>query len=792
MNQKLTSLLCCVAMLIPAYTQAWGESSQRELSFSPTSFISKAECGYRNNMEKGVLENSYISMDLRQGYGIMKTEPLSASSKNSGTSDRRNKQENMCDITFDYIGDDNYSISGMGYAEENDASWSIIRAENGSLQNFKFTTGNYCIVAIFRSATEGEPTKIVIKENMVISDNTVIEFDKSSATELIEFQGILPDGEIIKGPVYDTNFNIIEQGNIFTSHSFTNSFTGNFSNKLFHSRYGLLFYVDGIPGYLKNDDTITDMERGGFFLINPGVSDNFICVQDQLQVSADGINILSLQSASDGVKAQIVKNNPSDYVYQSYDELFTTEGFCVDEPIKTHTLDGGYYVLYKGKLLSVLGAPSKTFAATTGYKACISNNNCDVRIVPFVNPQLETEKKLTGGVLKYDMFQLNPPLQGSRNDKAYSLITPILQSSYYGSTLFYDKDGVNTILTLNGAEAFSFNNENSRQRAGDNCPMIYFNSYVTSDIFDCYTAYWGRVGESPSQPKSHPQDVSVRYGDTTWSGNPSLESGWYDLWADFNDGLSSYKGDLHMSITQQNQIIVDGIPSEAKMDASWDFSKEDPIPPVLTMIQFRDKDQAVTDRFEKGEDGILTFSAADLKRYEEIINDGDGNYLGTVSYDTFIGTPVPTVEYSPLHSNEWSSIEVCEDKDKFFMPCYGAYFYGNLKNVNRPSASGWFDLRISLTDNAGNTQTSIISPAFKIDSLSNIDSIKEDDKTIFISGDFAYISGGDEAHFSVFSMDGVLLLSGKGNTIDLRDLQPGIYVITGKTGRATLSRKITL
>lgn len=247
-----------------------------------------------------------------------------------------------------------------------------------------------------------------------------------------------------------------------------------------------------------------------------------------------------------------------------------------------------------------------------------------------------------------------------------------------------------------------------------------------------------------------------------------------------------------MSITQQNQIIVDGIPSDAKMDATWDFSKEDPIPPVLTMIQFRDKDQVVTDRFDKGEDGILTFSAADLKRYEEIINDGDGNYLGTVSYDTFIGTPVPTVEYAPLHSNEWSSIEVCEDKDKFFMPCYGAYFYGNLKKVNRPSASGWFDLRISLTDNAGNTQTSIISPAFMIGSLASIDSVKEEDKTIFVSGDIAYINGREEAQFSIFSIDGTLLLSRKGNSLDLRDLQPGIYIIIGKTGRATLSCKIAL
>lgn len=79
-----------------------------------------------------------------------------------------------------------------------------------------------------------------------------------------------------------------------------------------------------------------------------------------------------------------------------------------------------------------------------------------------------------------------------------------------------------------------------------------------------------------------------------------------------------------------------------------------------------------------------------------------------------------------------------------------------------------------------------------IGSLASIDSVKEEDKTIFVSGDIAYINGREEAQFSIFSIDGTLLLSRKGNSLDLRDLQPGIYIIIGKTGRATLSCKIAL
>lgn len=40
----------------------------------------------------------------------------------------------------------------------------------------------------------------------------------------------------------------------------------------------------------------------------------------------------------------------------------------------------------------------------------------------------------------------------------------------------------------------------------------------------------------------------------------------------------------------------------------------------------------------------------------------------------------------------------------------------NLSQVTRKSETGWYDLRVTLTDKAGNRQSQLISPAFKIDS----------------------------------------------------------------------------
>lgn len=83
------------------------------------------------------------------------------------------------------------------------------------------------------------------------------------------------------------------------------------------------------------------------------------------------------------------------------------------------------------------------------------------------------------------------------------------------------------------------------------------------------------------------------------------------------------------------------------------------------------------------------------------------------------------VEYAPCGSEEFTSLEVNEIPEKFFMPGSGAYWEGSLSQITRPSHTGWYDLRITFTDKDGYYQRQTITSAFRITELAGIESITD-------------------------------------------------------------------
>ena len=54
------------------------------------------------------------------------------------------------------------------------------------------------------------------------------------------------------------------------------------------------------------------------------------------------------------------------------------------------------------------------------------------------------------------------------------------------------------------------------------------------------------------------------------------------------------------------------------------------------------------------------------------------------------------------------------------IPGFGRHFIGNLPKVDEKAHLGWFDLRITLTDAAGNSQTQLVRPAFQVMEVASI------------------------------------------------------------------------
>lgn len=164
-------------------------------------------------------------------------------------------------------------------------------------------------------------------------------------------------------------------------------------------------------------------------------------------------------------------------------------------------------------------------------------------------------------------------------------------------------------------------------------------------------------------------------------------------------------GVVDATIVKEEGIVVDDLEGSNKAQLHYTAGAEDENPPTVTMLHFKDGEENVTDRFATAADGTLEFSA------------GDFNYFTTpLSYGTWIRHVPESVEvsYSPYGEDNWNELAV-EEVPEYYWPTMGWFYTGSLASVTGQGLNGWFDLKIHLTDAAGNWQEQVISPAFRID-----------------------------------------------------------------------------
>lgn len=175
----------------------------------------------------------------------------------------------------------------------------------------------------------------------------------------------------------------------------------------------------------------------------------------------------------------------------------------------------------------------------------------------------------------------------------------------------------------------------------------------------------------------------------------------------FNESTNS--GDVEISINLKNRTFDDNIEGSNMTVLKFDLSNEDRTPPTLQLLQFRDINDNVTEVFSDFSQATFRFCCGDF--VENTVDDGWGGY----GYWFDCKPVTAVVEYAPNGSDDWQGV-ACEQKpENYMMPFYGHYFEGTIPETNNYSDNCWYDMRIILTDESGNTQTQTISPAFRIE-----------------------------------------------------------------------------
>ncbi|MDE5876600.1 MAG: hypothetical protein K2H47_03785 [Muribaculaceae bacterium] len=308
--------------------------------------------------------------------------------------------------------------------------------------------------------------------------------------------------------------------------------------------------------------------------------------------------------------------------------------------------------------------------------------------------------------------------------------------------------------------AFSFD-QTSDQVMGSTAPICvtYANSYTYPVDFSYLTTamYYGNYGECRMSDVALASTI-VKYNDTdVYTGEVDIRQ-WASEWA-----VNGHEpGEITYIITNNN-FETDGLKGSNVCELKYNENNTDCVPPTVQRIMMRNTDGAVTNRFANSSEGIITLTGGDF--IKEVAQVNVGAYDTDFEYYTFAPATVE-VFYAPYGESEFSPIEITEDPEKFFMPGFGAYYEGSLKDIDRESTTGWYDLKVVMTDEAGNTQSQIISPAFHVDSTIGVNTLNTPQTTFTVENGTIYASDGNTVE--VYNISGSRIAN---------NLQPGIYVV---------------
>lgn len=548
-----------------------------------------------------------------------------------------------------------------------------------------------------------------IKENVAITKDTTLVFSMAECTNKAETALYKKDGSKATLPVYilDENWNIADTVDV-----------GTINSAAFN--YQITIGSDVFASYFRNADFEIFGEESGTLYTNSGLSNRVRMTMDCCFSDETDHYIVS-KTAND--RMSLIKNDYKDFVY--YQEKF------VPTPSNS-AADGTGGKIGFDYISSVNDVNAGGMSAQTNTKAP------DGVVSLYVDAPKNTDKEFrfnTMVLAKYLDKQYMFVDEWEYEDENGQLVTVKDTSYYYGALAslpaFVSKEGVEyvnsghdaggnfafhrpvgggDIMEYPGNPAFAFTTAEKALDFGSGCPINAimaqnsWREWVGGKMSFLDGCYIGRYGEVRTADNLVSPKTMVTYNKETvvCDDYTKLEQAMADFAMQHNpDGVINVE-------MENTNIAVDGLPGRNLTQLEYDWRKEDWTAPTMQMLWFKDGGGMITDRFATAADGTLEFAAGDFNFY----NGEDGWWFDCAEQTC-------QVSYAPYNTGSWTELPVTEVPEKYFMPGFGHFYTAQLAGVKGEAERGWFDLKIRLTDTAGNWQEQTISPAFRIDALTD-------------------------------------------------------------------------
>lgn len=566
----------------------------------------------------------------------------------------------------------------------------------------------------------------VFREQVSILSDTTITLSQKEATLPLAIKTVDHTGKSLHMPVYDTNNRVVEKGTAEDYSSLSFFILNGFGNA-----------AAVIGGGYKYRGHETD------FYINK-LSDRYKLCEARI-ISVGETYWFNKYVVEDLSKGQTVTNDPSRFI--KYDQKFAVSPKWRD---KSEFHVPGYYMagVFNGDAIIgqrsyIPNMPSSDYTTKfyldTPKDDDSSKDQFNVIVRPLMSDYMKKEV-YSGNEIKEYYFITGQQVLGDRDGLEFVV------AGYEEDGGFNTPEGKVRSQFYPGHPAFSFTGKNAPNHVyGESCPInsVQFKTYLVGkqEEVNITPNYIGRYGE-------------LRGADYFVLAKSEEEVG--------DDAYA-------MTITNKN-ISVDGLEGMNKTRILMQEEKEDHVPPTLQMLQFKDKQGNITDRFKSPENGVIEIAAGDFS-FNPVIE----YYAG---YFTCKPVNVKVEYYAHGSSDAGKQLAIEEVPSLYFMPGFGHFYRGSLESV--PAATSqkqWYDLVITVTDLSGNEQKQTISPAFCITGITGIDLSAQHEVVRITIEEDRIVAEGQNVVMELYGADGQRLAVSNRGEIVTTDITPGVYVV---------------
>lgn len=338
-----------------------------------------------------------------------------------------------------------------------------------------------------------------------------------------------------------------------------------------------------------------------------------------------------------------------------------------------------------------------------------------------------------------------------------------------------------------GSDFYIYDNKNPRLNAdaetlwGEGFPFATFYPAVKvtaaiSPRFDITIK--GNNGEQRASDVVGSTFSAYKYIDSTSNWN-QIWTGTFDKITQIQTNIKNNGAGLYAAEVVDTAYMLNGKRGRSVSRVELNNFTADPNPPSINMLNVRNANDRIETFLNTNKGATVELYAADMTY----------NFVKIYGY-TLNSVKDVIVECAPAGTDNFQSLPVTVHPERELPLFWGQNYSADLSKLNKKSNDGWYDLRVTVSDPAGNKAMVYAQPAFHIDAIDAVETVSADNQVdIIVEGGMISVPGMPEAEIDVYDMNGCKLISGHG-TVDASILQPGIYMIKVNHEANTAVKKV--